>query len=516
MIKFKRISISAFVLSIGLVYGLFAQGYNVPLTMEGLNHSSNPSIMSKAMGGVTLSLQRDISLMFANPASMTTLDGPTISVSSTKVWSNSEQTQQWTPLNAYGLFSLIMDGTLVGVKLPSVDNVPTGEFAGDTLWGAYDNIGPNWRHKRDVKLIPNIFVGVPFIIAGIKISAGLGYSEYANMDYYYQNNNHLTPTYDLISIGEGKVRGDSVRRFDWMQTIHNREGNLYGYGGAASVNIADNFSAGLSARIIGGSTNDLDGSLGRGVFWFYSADGAYKYLNFVRSACLRLDSAVYTKKVVGSSDYDGFDASMSMVYRGKNVTVGLAVTLPTTISRKFSGQVVSDTTKTKLFSASSSTTDLSFSTDMNLPVHGNIGIGIKLRENVFISAEVEYLPYHSAELINKATGDTTNPWLDGTSVHFGFAWNPVETVSLYLGYRRANEVFQTQYSAFTGAPVSYIAYSVGVGVDITPRLRLNAAYEFFERKYIDVWQDNSNINILSSNTISASISYSIGSILTMK
>jgi len=66
MTKFKRISIIALVLNAVMLSAMVAQDYNLPLTMEGLNHTTNTSVLSKSLGGVTIPLQKDISLMFAN------------------------------------------------------------------------------------------------------------------------------------------------------------------------------------------------------------------------------------------------------------------------------------------------------------------------------------------------------------------------------------------------------------------------------------------------------------------
>jgi opacity protein-like surface antigen len=514
MTKLKRISIIALVLNAFMVNAMVAQDYNLPLSMEGLNHTSNTSILSKSLGGVTIPLQKDVSLMFANPAILSTLDALTISVGALQAYTSANQTQQWQGSTYYGNYSLLMDGSLVGIShsIPAdtayARFIRSGgkPFPGDTLWIPYDKIGPNWSHdKSPSELIPNIFAALPFTVKGIKATVGLGYAEYANLDYYYQNNTAQNPNPNELMAGQGVVKGDSTRRVNWYQTIHSREGNLHSIGGALSINITQNISAGVTAKYITGSTDDIDQTLGRGVIWFMSS-GAN--VNKVTLNSIRLDSVDYKSSIVGKSDYTGYEGAISAAYRGKDVTIGVSVTLPTEIERKFNGTTTSYTNKTKDYAAVPySSVSTSITQKMDLPIKGSIGLGMQVRSNVYIAAEYEYDPYSKADL--KTNGVTTNPWLDATSFHLGIKWEPVEHYSLRFGYRRQSDVFQAQYSAFDNQPVSYIAYSAGIGVQLMKRLELNAAYEFYEQKYEDTWVDNSNINILNSNSVSIGLQYTL-------
>jgi hypothetical protein len=512
MTKLKKISINTLVLNAVLVCAMVAQDYNLPLSMEGLNHKTNKSVLSKSLGGVTIPLRKDVSLMFANPASLGSLDALTISVGAIQTSTSANQTQQWQPSTYFGNYSLLMDGSANDIvhtdtttankyKLPGA----TSYFPGDTLWKAYDKIGPNWSHdKSPGNFIPNVFVAMPVTIMDIKATVGLGYSEYANMDYYYQNNNTENPNPNELMIGQGIVKGDSTRRIDWWQSKRNREGSLSSVGGAISINITPNLTAGISAKYISGSTNDLEQTLGRGVIWFFWSGAANKNAPY---QSLRLDSVDYMSSLSGTSDYKGYEAAISATYRGKNVTVGVTITLPTEIDRTFEGTATSYTGKTMDFAASPlRSVHVSTFQEMDLPIKGNIGIGLQLRPNVFAAAEYEYDPYADAKLITDHS-TTTNPWLDGSSFHFGLMWEPMENCSLRFGYHRQTEVFQAQYSAIKDQPVSYIAYSAGIGIHLMKGLELNAGYEFYQRKYEDTWVGNSNINLYESGSISAGLQY---------
>ena len=512
MTKLKKISITTLVLNAVIVCAMVAQDYNLPLSMEGLNHTTNTSVLSRSLGGVTIPLRKDVSLMFANPASLGTLDALTISVGATQTNTSANQTQQWQPSTYFGNYSLLMDGSANNIyhtdtttgnkyRLPG----STTYFPGDTLWKAYDNIGPNWSHdKSSSKFIPNIFVAMPLKVMDIKATVGIGYSEYANLDYYYQNNNTENPNPNELMIGQGIVKGDSTRRIDWWQSRRSREGSISSVGGAISVNVTPSLTVGVSAKYISGSTNDLEQTLGRGVIWFFWSGAANKNAPY---QSLRLDSVDYMSSLSGTSDYKGYEAAISATYRGKNVTVGVTITLPTEIDRTFDGAATSYTGKTMDFAAvPPSSVHVSTFQEMDLPIKGNIGIGLQLRPNVYAAAEYEYDPYGNAKLItDHAT--TTKPWLDGSSFHFGLMWEPVEGYSLRFGYHRQSEVFQAQYSAIQNQPVSYTAYSAGIGIQLMRGLELNAAYAFYQRKYEDTWIGNSNINFYESGSISAGLQY---------
>jgi len=199
MTQLKRISLAIVALNVFVICGLFAQQYNVPLTMEGLNHTVNASVISKAMGGVTIPIQQDVALMFANPAGLSTLSGLTVSVSGSQISTSADHTQQWYPLVYYGNFSLLMDGTVRGIDTSGKPHTPPSSparYPGDTLQYPYDNLGPNWNHSRSASLLPQVFIAMPLKIGSRSASVGLGLTQYANMDYYYQNNNSLTP--DMI------------------------------------------------------------------------------------------------------------------------------------------------------------------------------------------------------------------------------------------------------------------------------------------------------------------------------
>jgi long-subunit fatty acid transport protein len=338
----------------------------------------------------------------------------------------------------------------------------------------------------------------------MKGAVGAGITQYANLDYYYSNNNTLAPDYDLLTTPQF-ANPDSTW-LDWSQTTRRREGNIYGYGGAVSLAINEKLSAGFSARYLKGSTDDYEQTVGRGVFWFYGS--LYSVIRWgVSSNTFQLDSVDYQRTLQGTSDFTGFEYTISSQYRTKNVTIGFSLTPPSTITRKFSGTLIADTGATIDFHASSRSVNTSFTEKMKLPWKGRVGIGFQVNPNFLAAMEYEYCPYSKAEL--EINGTTTKPWLDASTFRFGLNWTPTTTLALRFGYRKQKETFVAKNAAFLGDPISYNAYSAGVGYKIIPKLLLNVAYEFYQMKYEDVWAENYNINNLKSHSISAELSYTL-------
>jgi hypothetical protein len=508
MTKLKSISIAVFVLTALSICSVFAQYYNVPLTMEGLDHTYNASVMSRAMGGVTIPLQQNLSLMFANPAGLSRLDAIQVSVGGTYTISNSEHAQQWYPMVYFGNISILMDGTArnigpSGVPHPAV----TTPYPGDTLQKPYDNIWPNWNHNQNKTQIPDIFAAMPLTIGSMKASVGVGIADYASLDYFYKNNNTLSVDFGLMIIPSGispTGTWDSVRT-NWSQNSHYRMGAIHSYGGAFSLAMNDNFSAGISGRYLSGKSDDYDISVGRGVIWVVGSTIANHFWN-VNNGYIRLDSVNYHRTLVGTSDYTGFEFTASGTYHNKNITIGLSLTPPSTIKREFSGKLTCDTAATKDYLASYSLRDTSFTEKMKLPFKAKIGVGFQVRPNVLVAAEYEYCPYSSAKL--EKNGKTTEPWMDASTFHFGIDWAPADYLSLRFGYRKQKETFHAEYSALD-EPVTCSAYSAGVGITCMPGVVINFAYEFYERKYEDAWVYAYHVNTTNINTLSAELVYTL-------
>jgi hypothetical protein len=484
-----RLNIAAILLGLLCAERGLAQGYDDPLTFQGLDHTTMQSAASRAAGGTTFGLQGTAGTMFLNPASLQSLKEVQFSIGAIQQYTNASQLQQYAPLKYYSNFSLLMEG-LTGY-IPNPDTSYAGANAGDTVQRPFDTIGPNWSRTAHKGLPLQLLLAVPFSLGGMRVTAGIGAVEYANLNHYYQNNNVLSP-----AIGSERPvptplppnNPDSTMPARWYQYYRLRDGSIRGYGAAFSASLSDEVSVGVSGQILKGSTDDAEQHVGRGVLVFYS--------NY-----FRLDSLNYRNTRIGTSDFSGQEFSLSGIYRGKHLTLGFSVIPPSTITRKFNADVRVDTEGT------TTTTHVSGEDKLSLPWRGTVGLSIMVRTNLMLGLEYEMRPYESS-VYKRGDGTESNPWLSSNVLHVGAEFTPLPWLAVRAGMRGQAEVFEPDGNPIIGDPVSTTVYSAGCGF-LYAGIRWNLAYEYARVKYQDAWQTNVNLNSESRHAIVADVAYEL-------
>jgi hypothetical protein len=477
------------ILSVLLTIQIYSQGYDDPLTIQGLDHNTLQSAASRAAGGTTIGIQNDVGLMFHNPASLQSLTGIQISFGGLIQSYETSQYQQYAPLKYYSNFSLLMEGLTGYISNP--DTSFHGTDPGDTVQRPFDNIGPNWSRKSRKAPPIQALLAVPFSVGNAKFTIGLGAVEYANLNNYYQNNNVLSP-----AIGSERPiptplpgNNDSLS-VQWYQYLRDRAGHITGYGMALSGSVTEKISLGVSGMLLRGSADDYESHVGRGRLMFFS--------NY-----FRLDSVYNRVTKTGTSDFTGNEFTFSGIYRGRYVSLGFSVKPPTTITRKYTTQTTVDTTGYRLVNT------VSAQDEVKLPWRGTVGLSLKLLDN--LSLGLEYEIRSLADAVYKSAGGTgSNPWLSMSVVHVGAEYNPLSWLSVRAGIRDHAEVFQAEGSPIGGEPVSYSVYSAGCGFSFSG-IRLNIAYEYNNMKYQDMWQTNVNLNNESRHCVVADLIFELPS-----
>ncbi|MBI2418970.1 MAG: hypothetical protein HYV28_13930, partial [Ignavibacteriales bacterium] len=467
-----------------------AQGarFEEPLTMQGLDRNSNHSVFSKALGGTTIGMKNDVSVMFSNPAALQSLNKLQITAGNTYWMRNESQKQQYGPAKYYANFSLVMEGLTYLIPNTVLDTADDNT-ARDSVQRPYDNIGPNWSRKKNNNLPTQIMAAIPFTLGDYKIVGGIGAVEYANMNYYFQDNNVLSPTINIQRPYPVKlVLSDSNwLPVQWYQNIRSREGSIYGYGAAFSCNITENFSLGLSGMLINGSTDDYESQLGRGKFVFYAS-------------YFRLDSVDYKKTKTGTSDYSGAEFNLSGLYKAGNLTVGFSVKPPTTVTRDFTYSFRNDSLGAAL------TGSVSGSDKIKIPWRGSIGLSVSVIENLRAALEYELRPMDKAEFT--AVSNTSNPWKSSQILHVGAEYAPMDWLTILAGFSDQAQVFEQEGNPFPGEPVYSTIISAGLGFSYQD-CKLKLAYEYNNLKYNDLLQDAVFLNNAKSHYVSAEFTYNI-------
>lgn len=480
---------------IGLVLGLIltgepllAQGYNGPLTIQGLDRNTLPSAAGRGMGGLTIGLRHEVGLMFHNPATLSSLTGMQVSFGGILQSEDAEQVQHYAPVRYYSNFSLLMEG--LTHLIPNPDPLLGGSSPADTVQRPFDTIGPNWSRSKNHDLPLQGFIAMPFTVGEIRLSAGVGAVEFADLHHYYQNNNTLTPPVFLQRpLPTFRPAGNSPVIVDWSQYIRSREGSLRGYGAALSGSLAEgDLSFGISGMMIQGTSDDLEQLLGRGRMTFFSNS-------------FRLDSVYRHIKSKGSSDYSGQEITVGGIYRSRYLSLGFSAKLPTTITRTYSTTMEVDTTGVP------STSMVGGEDQVQLPWRGTVAFSLTPRENVMLGFEYEIRSYASA-VYTSSGGMDTSSWLSSSIFHAGAEYTPKPWLALRVGIRGQAEVFEPEGNPIAGEPVTFSVYSAGFGL-FHAGLRLNVAYEYSLMKYQDVWGSAVSKNSLKRNTIVADLSYEL-------
>ncbi len=438
------------------------------------------------MGGVALGLKQDIGLMFQNPAALQSIKEIQVSLGGLQLSKDAKQEQNYAPVRYYPNLSLLLEG--LTARIPNPDTNLVGFTAQDTVQRPFDDIGPNWSRSKNRSAPLQALLAVPVSLGNVKIVAGAGAVEYADLNHYYQNNNVLSPT--ILSqrpLPTFRPTDDNPIEVDWSQTVRSREGSMQGYGIALAGSVGS-LSIGLSGLVLDGSSDDFERRVARGRLTFFSN-------------AFRADSVYGSITKTGTSDFNGREFTLSSILNGRYVSIGFSIKPPATITRKYAMQLETDTTGTP------SLTTIQGEDELKLPWRGTIGLALAPRGNLTLGLEYEFRPYESARYVD-ADGAETSSWLSASLFRIGAEYMIASWLALRGGMRGAAEVFQPEGNPIDGEPVTYTIYSAGFGVFYSG-LRLNVAYENALMKYQDIWASAISKNNERRHTIVAQLSYEI-------
>jgi opacity protein-like surface antigen len=486
----KKIKVIVKVLSFHIIpiffaQPLFAQGYGGALTFHGLDRYTLHSAAGRAMGGVAIGVKQDIGLMFQNPAALQSIQRIQVSLGGLQLSNNLKQEQNYAPVRYYPNLSLLLEG--LTAKIPNPDTNLAGFTAQDTVQRPFDDIGPNWARSKNHSTPLQALLAVPLSLGNVKLVAGIGAVEYADLNHYYQNNNVLSPA--ILSqrpLPTFRPTDNNPIAVEWSQSIRSREGSMQGYGIALAGAVKNNLSVGFSGMILDGSTDDFEQEVARGRLTFFSN-------------AFRADSVYGRITKTGASDFNGREFTLSSILTGRYVSVGFSVKPPATITRTYTLQVKTETTGTPSLST------IQGEDKLKLPWRGTIGLSLAPRKNLSVGLEYEFRPYESVRYVD-SNGTETSPWVSASLFRVGAEYMIAPWLALRGGMRGAAEVFEPEGNHLTGEPVTYTIYSAGFGVFYSG-LRLNVTYENSLMKYQDIWASAISKNSERRHAIVAQVSY---------
>jgi hypothetical protein len=505
----KFASVMLLCLCVALTQQMFAQGFGDPLTFQGLGHATPNSAAARGAGGILFGVKPDVSLMFSNPASLNSIKGLQLTFGGVQRSSYMIQDQRYSGVQGTSALAPLLEGTTGSIPDPDTNAYYAGtkvayRTQADSVQRPFDSIRPNWDKSKTKSLPLQVMAAAPFSMSGIPMAAGIGYVEYANLNWYYQNNNCLNPS--VLSVLNGTIATAGLDKnpyaSQWYQYYQQRDGSIYGYGAAVSAALSEKFSVGISGMILKGSTDDLEVRVGRGRMLFFTNS-------------LRLDRPGTTSfNKTGTSDYSGAEFGLSAEYTSRYFNCGFSVKPPSTITRSFTTSWSQDSVAAskKFLSKIDSIhviTNGSYSGEdkIELPLRGSVGFGIKLKENLTFGITYEIRSYASAQYTG-SDGTTTNPWLSSSILHIGGEYVVNAWLVLRGGVTNYQEVYQPLTAGIRGEPVNYPVYAVGCGISFANAV-VNATYEYSDMKFVDTWSNAVSINRQFTNSVVVSFSYEL-------
>ncbi|MFA6540063.1 MAG: hypothetical protein WCT99_00530 [Bacteroidota bacterium] len=477
-------SIAILLLALGVQISNGQGGISIPLGPTGMENFTVSGVRSRAMGWSTIGNSNDASALFGNPAMLSSVKDLEIRFGGISSSTTLSQRQEWNPDKVYATLSLLLEDRLVGISDTGQNQI--------TLERKYDNIGPNWE-KKISRFRPGTFAAaIPFDLFGIHSTAAIGYSEAVNLDHYFQNNNTMDPY-----IGSHRpepyprpVLNDTIR-VQWYQFIRQREGSIYGITPGLSITPFENFSIGLSATILTGTSDDYTQRNERGKFRFTTSSSGNFNVYFV-------DSVYYHETTSGTSTYSGLLTTIGFSYSGNNYTLGAVLKPGGTVTQKFSGTTTVDTTGSSLSHIVTATNDL------HIPFTYAIGGSFKVAKNITIAIDYLFNKYSGAEYSSPA-GSTTNPWLKGEIFRMGMEFLPIKQLALRCGYKEDTQIFSPEGAPIIEDPVKGYGLTAGAGINLG-MITFDVAYEYSQLDFEDKWISNTNYTQRFDHTIAAETS----------
>ncbi len=454
----------------------YPQGYDNPLNIQGINHTNSLSASLSAVGDVSILVDDDAGMLFTNPATLKSIKDLQFSVGGLQYYSKTSQVQHYTPLKYYSNFSLLMEGLTDLISDP--DTSLSASNPGDTVQRPFDAIKPNWSKSKNSFIPVHFIAAYPILLFDKKFVVAGGVVNYIDLNHYYQNNNVLSPPIGSerpIPVPLPPNNPDSTFKTLWSQYIRSREGSIRGYGLSLTSVLSEKISIGVSGMYLNGTSDDFEYRLGRGRLVFY-----YNYF--------RLDSTNFNRRETrsGTSQFRGYELTLSGIYTGKNINFSVTIKPPNTIIRDFDTNILTQSPDTS-YEVSYNGND-----EIKVPWRGAVAMSINLLQNLKLGLEYEYRPYENMKYKNPE-GKETNPWISASIFKVGILYNPIYWLTLRAGVRGESEIFEPEGNPLIGEPVRYSIYSAGFGITYA-NLIFNFTYQYFLMKYQDMWQTNVNFN----------------------
>ncbi len=468
-------------LNLLLIPAVQAQGVMQPLTIQGIQQQDPVAVRARAMGGAfAASGGGSPEAMLLNPAGLTSISRPALSVAGVWQSRNWAETQHWNPNRYYAGISLYFSD-------PET-------YRSDAL------SVPDWSHAQDT-FYPAFAGGVfPFSIGNRTVTVGIAWRLVADLSDYDRNDNVLDPYI-------GQFRPVPVDRPNpgeeievvWSSFERQREGAIRALSPVVALQILPRVHLGLRFSYWKGSSDDIQHHSSRGQFLLREDAHDYSFTT--------LDGSIRWN---GSSDYSGWTAAGGLHWETDVLGLGVLYQLPIRLTRSVSY----DGIHVDLDGRSSNHT-VEEEEEITLPFRFTAGAAFRPAANLMLT--VDYFIHHYEELEVQALagnglfrqGALTDPgnlsdarldWGTIRGVRLGLEWELREHWFIRAGFRQDPQPFLIEGFGLLGQTARGNAFSAGLGLPIGP-VTFDLTYDVQRLLYQDRWESNVDYNRIRKNSL---------------
>ncbi len=481
---------------------VFAQHRGDKMFFQGLDYTNNDGTRSLAMGGAFSANTGDINAIFYNPAGLADLKKISIAYygnsTSTEYWEN----QSWKPTKYLGALSLYLEELLH----ISRDSIFTHEYNDIDIFkdsayvisnpkmglDPYSKEAAKWTKKITHTAPLNIVFALPLhdYVEGLVVGGSFNQNYVADYD---RNDTYLTPHPGYTLYDTMKQASNDMQ---WYRYYRSRTGMISTTRIAVSYQINKNIQVGAGLKYINGRTEDFIGLQQYGTFTL-AGQNVFSF-NFHN----------YLDITSGNSTYKSLSASLGLILSYSKFNLGLTLTLPSTLERKFNSYrfVSKEVDNNTVVATASTGTD-----KMKMPLGFTIGINYAAAKSLTLACDVEYVPYGTAEFQVTQPDFFFQHWVNQTILRVGLEYRVTKELNLSVGYRNIPQSYVPDGSAIKDRGPIAVSYTFGTGYNLNVMDmnlgRIDIVYEYSNLNYYDSYYSNTNYNTIRTNRIVCGYTY---------
>ncbi len=455
------------------------------LSFQGTLGDNGNGVKAQAMAGAYTSVSGDIESIFWNPAGLNGIEDLQISVSANtynKLW---RENQEYRPNRQFVTMSFYLDGMYTpdpannGKLDYEVFKDDSSYFVSQPTLGqdVYSEDAADWQVEKSGFSLNNISAAYPFSISDQNFVIGAAYGYRYRLLDYDRNQTFLDPHPGTDEYGGHIDRitspGDSVR-IVWSDFERMREGDVQTINIAFSYELNANVMFGAGVNLLSSETDETQSLSRIGYFDLLDGPNSFRY----SYDTLNVSSA-------GVSEFSGTSFNLGAIVEFEHISLGVNVTGPYTITRKWTQQITSGN------ATDSNTENLTGEDEMKIPLSYAIGVSLMPVESFRLAFDVKQKNYSDAEFLYSQPDSTNRSWVDQTILSFGFDYAAFEFLSIMGGYRHQTEIFVPDGAALKDEGPDISSWSFGLSFRTNFGV-FDLAYVTTSMKYYDSYFSNTN------------------------